>query len=468
MDIVYRIAIIASLMSFSPYCAFCGGGIYNCRDFGAKGDGKSADTRAIQEAVDEAAKNGGGIVRLEGGKFISGTIHLRDNVSLEILPSAVLKATTDVSEYNADDYCVQNAPIKSEYASGAHLISAVEVKNVSIFGGGEIDGSGLDFWFQVPENKSLKFPEKFKYPKWRPGQMLFFCESSNISVRDVKLVNAPFWTAFFYGCRDVFVSRLYIANDPRGHNNDGIDIDSCSGVVVSNCIVSTEDDSITIRANPARLKNKNAVCEDVVVSNCILQSTCNGIRIGVGSGKIRRCNIGNIIIRNTFQGISFIGAYHSKGGVDISDVLISNVSIWASRPLNMLSDSFNWGKEGGTARISGIVFDNCVFSGNRTSIIAGNLHRNISDITFKNCDFKMSGGSMICKNPVPINTMEDWKKVKCTSDALIILHSKDILFEACRLVLADKNSPWKGAVSTVNVENCQISPTCRFQISGGD
>ena len=233
---------------------------------------------------------------------------------------------------------------------------------------------------------------------------------------------------------------------------------------MSDCIIQTEDDALTLRAGTSRLKNKNAACEDVVVSNCVLQSTCNGIRIGVGTGAIRRCSINNVVIKKSFQGISFIGAYHSNGGVDISDINISNVSVYASRPLNMMSDSFNWGKAGGTSSIGNVVFSNCVFSGTRTSIIAANLHKNIFGVAFKNCDFVMSGGSLICKNPVPIKTMDDWRKVKCTSDALIVLHAKDISFDACRLLLRGKNSPWTNAVRTVNVDNCLISETCRFGV----
>lgn len=190
-----------------PARAECG--VYCARRYGAKADGKSDDTRAIQAAVDAAAKSGGGIVRLSGGVFLSGTVYLRDNIGLEILPGAKLKASADKNLYNRDDFCPQNAAIESERASGAHLLVALEAENVSVFGGGEIDGSGLDFWMQVPENASVNSAE-FAYPRWRPGQMLFFCECRGVSVRNVRLSNAPFWTCFFHGCSDVFASGLSI------------------------------------------------------------------------------------------------------------------------------------------------------------------------------------------------------------------------------------------------------------------
>lgn len=461
-DAVTRAQFFGLLFAASALPARAECGVFCAKSYGARADGRSDDTRAIQAAVDAASKNGGGIVRLEGGVFLSGTVYLRDNIGLEILPGAVLKASTDKSLYNRDDFCPQNAAIPSERASGAHLLVALEAENVSVFGGGEIDGSGLDFWMQVPGNASVKFPEKFAYPQWRPGQMLFFCECRGASVRNVRLSNAPFWTCFFHGCSDVSVSGVTIKNDPRGHNNDGIDIDSCSRAVVSGCAISTEDDCITLRANPARLKNRSAVCEDAAISGCVLQSTCNAVRIGVGAGRIRRCSIDNIVAKNTFQGISFIGAYHGRGGAQIEDVRISNALIRAMRPLNMLSDSFNWGKAGAKASIKNVAFSDCLFGGDRSSIIAGHLERNISDITFRDCDFEMSGGDAIPENPVQVRTLADWKKNgDCVAAALLLRYAKNVLFDGCRLKTSGENSPWKTAVDAFGTENCEFR-NCLF------
>ncbi|MBQ6534501.1 MAG: hypothetical protein IJI37_04960 [Opitutales bacterium] len=454
-----RKLVAAALAALLACPALGADGVWNPKSYGAKADGKADDTAAIQAAIDGAAKSGGGIVRLCSGTFLSGTIYLKSNISLEILPGAKLKGTTDKSRYNADDFCPQNRAIEKEHASGAHLIVALEVENVSISGGGEIDGGGLDFWLQVPKNAGVKFPQKFAYPKWRPGQMLFFCESKNISVRGVKLLNAPFWTCFFHGCSDVFVSGVKIKNDPRGHNNDGIDIDACSGVVVSDCIIATEDDSITLRGNPARLKNPGAVCRDVAISNCVLQSTCNGIRIGVGAGKIERCIISNILIKDTFQGISFVSAYHGNGGAKIKDLRLSNISIRASRALNMITDSFNWGKSGGAGYIRDIAFSDCSFGGNRTSIIAGHLEKNISGISFRNCDFELIGSPQKPKDCVPVNEMKDWKQNGGTADAaMLIRHAQNISFDGCRLKQPAGKPAWGKALDAENAANLRAAP----------
>ena len=448
--------------AISSLAAFADKGVYLPEDFGARGDGLAKDTSAIQAAIDAAGTAGGGIVRLSSGTYLSGTVYLKSNVRLQILPSATLLGSPDKADYNADDFCPQNIVFKNEKSSGAHLIVALEVENVSICGGGTIDGNGMAFWMKEPSNTDVRFPQTFKRPEWRPSQMLFFCESKNVAVRDIKLLNAPYWTCFFHGCDDVFVSGVFIKNDPRGHNNDGIDIDSCARVTVSDCIITSEDDSITLRAFSQVLKAKNKPCEDVCITNCILETRrAAALRLGVGPGLIRRCSISNVIVKNTNSGICFISSYAGKWGASIEDVSFSNMQIHSVRPVEIMSDN-DWGKPESAGYIKNVSFDNINFHGSRTSLIAGNLDKKISDITFRNCRFVYSGGEDI---PAPADEKLfkcDWTPVKTTSDAILIQNARDVVFDNCKLEWRNVVGAWKRSLRAVNSDNCAAKPNCDF------
>ena len=171
----------------------------NVKDFGAVGDGKTKDTAAIQRAIDA-----GGMVYFPPGIYLSGTLYLKSNGGLELAPGAVLLASSDRADYNADDFCVQNSFSVNERASGAHFIVAVEQQNIVIRGGGIIDGNREAFYNGFREEN----PRKFKLGEWRPGQMVYFCECENIRISDVEMNNAPYWTCFLHGCEQVNIRGL--------------------------------------------------------------------------------------------------------------------------------------------------------------------------------------------------------------------------------------------------------------------
>lgn len=167
---------------------------------------------------------------------------------------------------------------------GAHLIVAVEQKNVVIEGRGTIDGEG-NYWMN--ENDTIPgYPNTedrdYKPNPERPGQMIFFCECEDVRVSDVRLVNGPYWHLFLHGCTRAVLHGLRIAGDRPRWTNDGIDLDCCSEVTVSDCVIDVGDDALTLRGNDEPLKNKKG-CENITVTNCILRSHRDyGIRIGVG------------------------------------------------------------------------------------------------------------------------------------------------------------------------------------------
>lgn len=305
----------------------------NVRDFGAIGDGITKDTQAIQAAI-----NAGDLVVFPAGTYLTGTIYLHDNCTLDIHPGAVILASPDLEDYNAADFAPQNHASKSEVTSGGHLIIAMECKNVSIRGGGVIDGNHSAF-LNTPSDKP---PCMFEV-NMRPAQMLFFCECFNVRICDVELRNSPYWTCLLHGCEEVTVRGLHIFTHPKLINGDGIDIDCCQKVTVSDCIINTSDDCITLRGDCALLKNKKP-CQHITISNCVLTSFfANTIRVGVGSGEVHDATFSNIVITGYRTAISIVSNWsqdpaHCKG-VDISDISFNGIHTSARRFLALKLDN---------------------------------------------------------------------------------------------------------------------------------
>ena len=304
----------------------------NVKEFGAKGDGITKDTAAIQRAIDA-----GGLVCFPPGIYLSGSLYLKSNGGLYLEPGAILLASPDKEDYNADDFCPQNRVFASEAVSGAHFINAVEQENIVICGGGRIDGNRQNIFGTKTEPDCEYHEGKFDRSApdfWRPAQMLFICECRNVQIRDVQLYNAPYWTCFLHGCEDVQVHGVRILNDQFTPNGDGIDVDCCCRVTISDCIIDSGDDCITLRGHVDPLKKARA-CEFVTITNCILHTNCNGFRIGVGNGIVRNVTVSNIVFHHCRTAISINSNYSTnpERGVEISNISFHNLQIEAVRAI---------------------------------------------------------------------------------------------------------------------------------------
>lgn len=305
--------------------------MFNILDYGAVADGKTLNTQAIQNAIDACFYAGGGRVVIPSGIFKTGTVWLKSGVELHLEINATLLASDNMDDYNPLDAYEQNFSVPFEYWVGKHLIIAHEVENVAITGLGTVDGNCYAFvdddfnnpqWFRWRAGSfKCKDPEKL-----RPGQLIVFIECRHVRVHDVTVRNSGCWSLFLHGCEYVGIRGYKAFNPINMLNSDGLDIDSSRYVTVSDCIIHSGDDGITIRCDENKLKNKNIHSEYITITNCSIHSGICAFRLGVGTGSIKHVRISNITVSRCRELLQFCTAYLTEGCACIEDVYVNNIS----------------------------------------------------------------------------------------------------------------------------------------------
>ena len=243
---------------------------------------------AIQRAIDNAAAAGGGRVSLDPGIYRCATLWLRSNIELHIPAGARLIGSANPDDY--EDFLDPRLDSVAPEGSRKVLLGCRDAQNVAVTGDGEIDGQGPQFYDQnVPPGAFFAKPPR---PRTR---MVQFFHCSNVRFEGVTFRDSPGWTFWLVDCEDVHVHRIRIDGCQQMINNDGIDIDSCRRVTVSDSFFRTGDDCLILRAIRRNL-DEPSVCEQVVVTNCVLDSRCQAVRVGCPSDDtIRHCLFSNIV-----------------------------------------------------------------------------------------------------------------------------------------------------------------------------
>jgi hypothetical protein len=279
--------------------------IYNVKDFGVVGDSSTLNTTAIQKAIDVASNNGGGTVLFPPGNYLTGTIRLRDNITLYLSNGCTIYGSTRMSDYD------------EQYK---HLIYARDAKNIIITGYGTINGNGPFFW------------DKGKLQKWLKGEidlprtrdMIRFDKCTNIVLENIGINFGAFWNIGFGNCSQITVHGITMRNgvySEDGPNTDGINLWDCNKVQISDCDIISGDDCIVILGDS----------HDVTITNCKLQSSETALMI---SG-VRNLAVTNLTIHDSGCGIGF----RIWNGIVVDKVVIDNIVM-------DVSDRF---KGGGTA-----------------------------------------------------------------------------------------------------------------------
>jgi hypothetical protein len=286
-----------------------GARVYNVRQYGAKGDGQSLDTVAIQAAVDACTRDGGGTVLVPAGTFVIGTVELKSDVTLHIASRAKLLGSADGKQYHAVDAIPLSGDSTLNDGNWA-LLFAVNARNVTVEGPGTIDGQGFQFHSPV---RGTPPPSGIGGNK-RPYHMLFYrCEG--LVVRNIDLLDCAYHSIRTIQSKRVHMDGIYIHNRVNS-NNDGFHFISVQYATVSNCIVLTQDDACALFGS----------CQFVTVTNCIFSTRWSVFRFG--GGVAQNISVSNCVLYQVFGcPIKFQGNPGSRyENISFSDLVFQEVT----------------------------------------------------------------------------------------------------------------------------------------------
>jgi hypothetical protein len=287
--------------------------IFDVREFGAVGDGKTLCTLQIQSAVDACAKAGGGKVVVPSGKYLTGPIFLKSNMEFEVAAGATLLGSTNFDDYPA----IPGRWEGLDRTIFASMLTGEGLENVSITGRGTLDGQGQVWWDAFRKTATMRRaaglidrdPENPAGSplKWPRARMIYLSKCKNVSISGLTIINSPSWNVNPVLCENVWIQGLSIINPGNSPNTDGIDPDSCKNMRISDCYITGGDDCIILKSGYKQIPDHPfAPCENIVVTNCVFGEGHCGVGIGSETaGGVRNVTISNCICDGTHSGLRF-------------------------------------------------------------------------------------------------------------------------------------------------------------------
>ena len=291
---------------------FCGAMLeakdYNASLFGVKSNGTTMNTNSIQKGIDYISANGGGRMVFYVGRYLTGTIYLKSNVTIQLEEGAILVGSPNPLDYE------QNF-------NWTALVFALGQQNIGITGKGVIDGQG----FTVANNLVdlihkgvISDPLRYDRPnEGKRPQNIYFRGCRNVTIRGITLKDPGSWNQQYDQCRNVVIDRIMV--DSKSYwNNDGVDIVDCDSVSVTNSYFDAADDGICLKSH-----SPDFVCQNVYIHNNTVRTSANGIKFGTASyGGFRNVKIINNLVYDTYRSAITFAAV--DGGF-VEEVLVDSL-----------------------------------------------------------------------------------------------------------------------------------------------
>ncbi|HEY8255182.1 MAG TPA: glycoside hydrolase family 28 protein [Rhizomicrobium sp.] len=300
----------------------------NCdpAQFGARADGKTKDTKAIQAAIDDCAAKGGGVVILTKGTYVSAPITLKSNVTLDVAAGATLLGSPDHDDYR--ETTVFQAPGRQA------LITAVNAHDIAITGKGTIDGNGAKWWRDANGQRPSGVMGEIVF---RP-RLIVFDHSRHIRMTNVTVQNSPSWQIIPYYSDDVTIRGIKVLAPADSPNTDAIDPFSSSNVVIDHVTADVGDDNVAIKSGKVNSPGPDSPSRNITITDCVF---LHGHGLSVGSelaGGAQNIRAERIQFKGTDQGIRIKS--NRDRGHDVSHLFFKDITMEGVKTAILISEYY--------------------------------------------------------------------------------------------------------------------------------
>jgi polygalacturonase len=349
--------------------------------FGAKADGITKDTKAIQAAIDDCAAHGGGTVALTKGVYVTAPILLKSNITLDVAEGAILLGSPDHADY--PQATVFRAPGRQA------LVTAVNARNIAITGKGTIDGNGKVWW---RDSKGARPSGIMGEIVFRP-RLIVFDHSRHIRMSGVTVQNSPSWQIIPYYSDDVTISGIKVLAPADSPNTDAIDPFSSSHVTIDHVTADVGDDNVAIKSGKINSPGPDSPSRDITITDCIF---LHGHGLSIGSelaGGAQNIRAERIHFKGTDQGIRIKS--NRDRGHDVSGLSFKDIDMDGVKTAILISEYYpsveppSDNKPQAIGRLTPFFhdfhFENITAKGSQTAAVVYGLPESpVSNLTMKN------------------------------------------------------------------------------------